>query len=94
MDYGINNNWMFDRDIINESEEGNNKEYIYEALDNQVVLYETDTYSYVEQHDYISGEKMDSDGELSDYKTPIYRINRSSGVATRMYSGRTPQGSI
>jgi len=85
--YGINNDWMFDRNITT-GEIGNmTQEFIYEPLENQVVLYESDTYSYVEQHDYISGEKIDSEGTLSDFKTPIYRIRRSSGSSTRMYSG-------
>ena len=83
--YGLNNDWMFDNDILKSNE--NSQEFLYEPLDNQVVLYETDSYSYVEQHDYISGEKEDSEGKPSDYLTPIYRINRSSGGSTRMYTG-------
>lgn len=84
--YGLNNNWMFESVILS-GDGQTTKPSLYEPLDNQVVLYETDTYSYVEQHDYITGEKMDSEGTLSDYKTPIYRIKRSSGSSTRMYSG-------
>jgi len=85
--YGFNNDWMFDGFIDDNGSGFINPTTLYEPGDNQKVLYETDKYTYYQQKDFDNVEKINDVNNPSEFKSPIYRIDRGSGATTRMYSG-------
>lgn len=83
MIYGADSNWLVSSDRIVEPGVQAEKTWLHTATDNQIILYETDTYTYYSEKEYYD----DHTEEVPSYKAPIRRLNRATGDIKRMYSG-------
>jgi len=86
---GVGDTWMIGEAVEPYLQGGATKavaKTAYKPQDNQKVLFETDTWTYYREFLY-KDENSEDTNIYRDCKSPVQRINRSSGNIKRMYSG-------